>query len=441
MKRVILIGAAGRDFHNFNVLFRDNAEYRVVAFTAAQIPYISDRLYPKELAGRLYENGIKIYDEKELPSLIKRLKADICVMSYSDLMNDTVMQKASIANAAGADFWLVAPEHTMLKSSKPVIAVCAARTGSGKTQTTKYLSSMIKQMGIRVVIVRHPMPYGILKEQKVQRYTRLSDLDRYKCTIEEREDYEPHIRNGITLYSGVDYAAILAMAEKEADVIIWDGGNNDTPFFKPDLLIAVTDPLRAGDEISYYPGETVVRMADIAIINKANSASAIQVKTVRRNIGILNPKARIVVADSIISVDNQGLINGRRVLVVEDGPTVTHGGMSFGAATLAAKQFKARSIVDVSRYAVGEIKRTIQRYPHLKKELPAVGYSKKEIRDLETTINTADCDSVVSATPINLSSVVNINKPVAQVSYELKPRGALLNNSVRKLLKERIGSV
>jgi len=437
-KRVIIIGAAGRDFHDFNVLFRGNEGYEVVAFTAAQIPYITNRKYPKELSGRLYPKGIQIYDESELPNLIKALKADICVMAYSDLANDTVMQKASVVNAAGADFWLVAPEHTMLKSSKPVIAVTAVRTGSGKTQTTLFVSSLIRKMGYKVVVVRHPMPYGVLKDESVERYTRLKDLDKYKCTIEEREDYEPHIRNGITLYSGVDYAEILKRAEKEADVIIWDGGNNDASFFRPDLQITVADPLRAGNELMYYPGETVARMADMFIINKVNSATRKEIETVENNLRFLNPKAVITKADSIVSVDSPNLIRGKSVLVVEDGPTVTHGGMRFGAGTVAAKQFKAKEIIDVAPYAMGEIKRTLLKYPHLKKELPAVGYSPKEIRDLQNTINRADCDSVVSATPINLRSIVNVDKPIAHVSYVLSPKGTALEKAIEKFVKARV---
>ncbi|MCL4373665.1 MAG: cyclic 2,3-diphosphoglycerate synthase [Candidatus Marsarchaeota archaeon] len=436
-KNVIIIGAAGRDFHDFNVLFRNDNDYNVVAFTAAQIPFISDRMYPKELSGALYPKGIKIYDESMLAALIKQLHADICVQAYSDLQYAEVMHKASIANANGADFWLVAPERTMLKSSKPVIAVCAVRTGSGKSQTTRYIARALKRKGLRAVIIRHPMPYGVLKDQVVERFAKLSDLTKYKTTIEEREDYEPHIRNGFVVYAGVDYENILRMAEKEADVIIWDGGNNDAPFIKPDLMITIADPLRAGNELSYYPGETVARMADLLVINKANSASKDELNTLTENLKSINPKAKIITADSVIMPDNPHIIKGRSVLIVEDGPTITHGGMRFGAGTVAAKLYKAGSIVSAKDYAVGLIKETFKKYPLLDKELPAMGYSGKQIRDLESTINRADCDVVISATPTNLRRVLNVNKPIVQVGYELKPRGKGFDNAIDRFA-ERI---
>ncbi|MEM0149563.1 MAG: cyclic 2,3-diphosphoglycerate synthase [Candidatus Micrarchaeaceae archaeon] len=429
-KNVIIIGAAGRDFHNFNVLFRESEEYNVVAFTAAQIPFISNRVYPKELSGPLYPNGIRIYDEKDLPALIRRLHADICIQAYSDLPYNEVMHKASIANANGADFWLVAPEKTMLKSSKPVIAVCAVRTGSGKSQTTRYIAKLLKGKGLKVSIIRHPMPYGVLKDQIAERFATLKDLDRYKTTIEEREDYEPHIRNGFVVYAGVDYGKILKMAEKESDVIIWDGGNNDASFIKPDMLITIADPLRAGNELAYYPGETVARMADLLVINKANSATKDEIETLTKNLRSINKKAKIVIADSIIIPDNPGIIKGKRVLIVEDGPTITHGGMRFGAGTVAARLYKAGSIVDAKKYAVGLIKDTFRKYPMLDKELPAIGYSAKQVRDLENTIKSADCDVVISATPTNLRHVLNIDKPIVQIGYELKPRGKVLDNAV-----------
>jgi predicted GTPase len=439
MKKVIILGAAGRDFHNFNVLFRDNAAYEVVAFTATQIPFIADRIYPKELSGRRYPNGIKIYDEKILPSLIKRFKADVCIMAYSDQKNEDVMHKASIVNAAGADFWLVAPERTMIESSKPVIAVCAVRTGSGKSQTSRYLERSLKAKGIKVVAIRHPMPYGVLKDQIVERFATLKDLDRYKTTIEEREDYEPHIRNGFVVYSGVDYGRILREAEKEADVIIWDGGNNDAPFIRPDMLITVADPLRAGDELSYYPGETVARMADVLIINKVNSATKEQIEKVVYDLKSINSTAKVIYAESAVIPDNPGIISGKDVLVVEDGPTITHGGMIFGAGTVAAKLYKAKSIVNAKKFAVGTILDTYDRYPKLGNELPAVGYSPKQIRDLENTINRAECDVVISATPTDLRIVLNVNKPIVQVGYELKPKGKDFDSAISAFIKSKVG--
>jgi predicted GTPase len=431
-KRIIIIGAAGRDFHNFNVLFRNSKDYNVVAFTAAQIPYISGRSYPKELSGPFYPKGIKIYDESELPRLIKSLKADACVMSYSDLSYDEVMEKASLVNATGADFWLVSPDHTMIKSKKPVVAVCAVRTGSGKSQTTRYISSMLAKMGITAVAIRHPMPYGILNEQIAERFKTLKDLDRYKTTIEEREEYEPLIRNGTVVYAGVDYQEILDQAEKEADIIIWDGGNNDAPFIKPDLMITVADPLRAGNELTYYPGETVARMADIILINKVNSASSEQITRVTDNLQRINGKAKVVLADSVVRADNPKLIAGKRVLVVEDGPSITHGGLQYGAGTVAARQYGAGEIIDAKPYATGTIKETFEKYTKLEKELPAMGYSPKQIKDLEMTINRADCDTVISATPTNIRHLINANKPIAQVYYDLVPRGSAFDEAIKR---------
>ncbi len=434
-KRVIILGAAGRDFHNFNMLFREDNRYDVVAFTANQIPFISDRPYPKELSGRLYPKGIRIYDESELPGLIKRTKADVCIMSYSDLPYSAVMEKASLVNAAGADFWLLSPEHTMLKSSKPVIAVCAVRTGSGKSQTSRYIASLLRKNGIKAVAVRHPMPYGILKDQILQRYEKLKDLDKYKATIEEREEYEPHIKNGTVVYAGVDYEKILRSAEKEADVILWDGGNNDAPFIKPDLMITVADPLRAGAELSYYPGEIVARMADIVLINKVDSAEKADVSRVKEDISRINPGARILLAESAVSVDNPRIIKGAKVLLVEDGPTITHGEMTFGAATIAAEKFGAGEVVSAKKYARGLIRETFEKYPRLSKELPAMGYSPKQIRDLEATINSAECDVVVSGTPTNLRTLVNSNKPIVQVFYDLKPLTGELDKRVLSFAK------
>ncbi|MGC8478433.1 MAG: cyclic 2,3-diphosphoglycerate synthase [Candidatus Micrarchaeia archaeon] len=434
-KRVIILGAAGRDFHDFNVLFRDNPKYNVVAFTATQIPFISDRIYPKELSGKYYPKGIRIYNESELPILIKKFKAESCIQAYSDLPYSSVMEKASIANASGADFWLVAPEKTMLKSSKPVIAVCAVRTGSGKSQTSRYISSFIKSKGLRAVVIRHPMPYGVLKDQIVERFATLKDLDKYKTTIEEREDYEPHIRNGFVVYAGVDYEKILRQAEKEADIIIWDGGNNDAPFIKPDFMITVADPLRAGNEISYYPGETVARMADMILINKVNSATKEQIDEVVENLSHINPKAKITYADSEVMPDNPGIIKGKKVLVIEDGPSITHGGMQFGAGTVAAKQFGAKEIASAKEHAVGTIKETFEKYPKLKNELPAVGYSPKQIRDLQNTINGVDCDIVISATPTDLRRILSIDKPIVQVRYELKPKGKEFDAALLQFIK------
>jgi predicted GTPase len=435
-KRVIILGAAGRDFHDFNVLFRENTAYEVVAFTATQIPFIADRMYPKELSGKNYPNGIRIYDEKDLPELIRKFRVDVCVMAYSDQKNEDVMHKASIANAAGADFWLVAPEKVMLKSTKPVIAVCAVRTGSGKSQTSRYLERFLKKKGYRVVAIRHPMPYGVLKDQIVERFATLKDLDKYKTTIEEREDYEPHIKNGFVVYSGVDYEKILREAEKEADIIIWDGGNNDASFIKPDLTITVADPLRAGDEIAYYPGETVARLANIILINKTNSATKTQIDKVVSDLAAINAKAKIVYGDSIVTPDNPNLIKGKNVLVVEDGPTITHGGMLFGAGTVAAMLYKAKKIINAKQYAVGTIKDTYNKYPHLKNELPAVGYSPKQIKDLENTINRAECDVVVSATPTDLRKIINVDKPIVQVGYELVPRGKEFDAAIGAFLKK-----
>jgi predicted GTPase len=439
-KRVIIIGAAGRDFHNYNMLFRKNKAYEVVAFTATQIPYISDRMYPVELSGRLYPNGIKIYDESELTRLIKENRVDLCVMSYSDLPDDTVMDKASIVNAAGADFWLVSPQHTMLVSNKPVISICGVRTGVGKSQTSRYVAKFLRNKGLEVSVIRHPMPYGVLKEQIAEKFRTIKDLDKYKATIEEREDYEPHIVNGFVVFAGVDYEKVLRKAEKGVDVVLWDGGNNDATFIKPDYSIAVADPLRAGNELTYYPGETVARMADMLIINKVNSAEKADVDRVREDLEKINKKAKIVLANSAIGADNPGIIKGKRVVLVEDGPTITHGGMAFGAASVAAKQYGAGSIVSAKKYAIGEIKAVYDKYPRLRDELPAVGYSSKEIKDLENTINSIDCDVVVSATPTNLRRVINVNKPIVQISYELSPIGSglddALNQFVEKVVKK-----
>jgi len=412
-KKVIIMGAAGRDFHNFNVVYRDNEEYEVVAFTATQIPNISGRKYPAELAGKLYPDGIPIYDEKELPKLIKEHEVDEVVFSYSDVSYNYVMGKAAIANVAGADFKLLSPEHTMLKSNKPVIAVCAVRTGCGKSQFSRKIFEILSRK-INVVAIRHPMPYGDLAKQRCQRFASYEDLEKHECTIEEREEYEPYIEMGGVVYAGVDYEEILRNAEKEADVIIWDGGNNDYPFYKPDLHITIADPHRPGHELSYYPGEINLRMADIVVINKIDTAKEENIKKVEENIKKTNPNAKIIKATSPIEVE--GDIKGKRVLVVEDGPTLTHGEMPYGAGTVAAQQNGAE-IIDASKYAVGSIKETFEKYPHLEKILPAMGYGRQQIRELEETINAADCDAVLAATPINLARLINVNKPVIRVRY------------------------
>lgn len=438
-EKIIIMGAAGRDFHTFNVLFRDNPAYDVVAFTATQIPFIADKTYPKELSGRLYPKGIKIYDEAQLPQLIKKQKGPVvCILAYSDLSYQTVMEKASWVNAAGGDFTMLAPQDSMLKSSKPVIAVCAVRTGSGKSPTSRYIMRLLRKLGIKTVAIRHPMPYGDLKEQIVERFATLKDLDRYKATIEEREDYEPHIRNGFVVYAGVDYGRILRQAEKEADVIIWDGGNNDASFIEPDLLITVADPLRAGNELTYYPGEMVARMADVFLINKADTATKAEVERVRRDLKQLNPKAKVVLSDSPVTVDNERILKGSRALIVEDGPTITHGGMRIGAGSVAAKKYGVRSVVEAKKYAVGTLKETFSKYPALDKELPAMGYSPKQVHDLEAVINRADCDVVLSATPTNLRSIINANKPIVQVSYEIRPHGKEFDSIIERFISDRV---
>ncbi len=406
-----------------------------MAFTANQIPYISNRVYPKALSGELYPNGIKIYDESELPSLIKQFGVDVCLLAYSDLPYNEVMHKASICNSNGADFWLVAPEKTMIKSTKPVIAVCAVRTGSGKSQTSRYISKLVRNAGLKAVIIRHPMPYGILKDEIVERFATIKDLDKYKATIEEREDYEPHIMNRFVVYAGVDYEKILRAAEKEADIIIWDGGNNDAPFIKPDLFITVADPLRAGNELTYYPSETVAMMADAIIINKVNSATPEDLAVLEKNIKAINKGAELIYADSVVSADNPKLIKGKRVIIIEDGPTITHGGMGFGAGFVAAKEYGAEEMVNARDYAVGEIKEVYKKYPHLGVELPAMGYSPKQIKDLEATLNRADCDIIVSATPTNLRNIINVNKPIVQIGYELKPRSDSFDTLIKNFLK------
>lgn len=420
---VIIIGAAGRDFHNFNVVYRNNPAYNVVAFTAAQIPDIDGRKYPASLAGELYPAGIPIYDEKELPRLIAENKVEECVLSYSDLPYDTVMHIGSLVMACGAKFSMLGAEPTMIKSTKPVIAVCAVRTGCGKSQTTRAVVRALMDAGKKVVSVRHPMPYGDLAIQKVQRFAELSDLTKHKCTIEEMEEYEPHIAMGSVIYSGVDYEAILREAEKEADVIIWDGGNNDMSFYKPDLTIVVVDPLRPGDEIGYYPGEVNVRLADVIVVNKMDSAYPDDVELVLDNIREYNPTAKIILAASSVMVDNPEVIRDKNVLVIEDGPTLTHGHMDIGAGTVAARRFGAKELIDPRPYTVGKISYTFEKYPDIGVLLPAMGYGEQQMKDLEETISKVECDSVVIGTPIDLGRFIKIKQPNTRVYYELSEIG------------------
>ena len=422
-KKVVIIGAAGRDFHNFNVCFRDNKDYEVVAFTATQIPGIDDKRYPPELAGKLYPEGIPIRSEDELGEIIKEHGVAEAVLSYSDISHEEVMHLASLVLALGADFRLLGTKSTMLKSKTPVISICAVRTGSGKSQTTRRVAKILQAKGRKVVVIRHPMPYGNLVNQTVQRFEKMEDLDIHDCTIEEREEYEPHINAGIIVYSGVDYGKILAEAEKEADVIIWDGGNNDFSFYESKLYIVVMDPHRPGHEMRYYPGETNFRMADVLIINKIGTASRENVNILRKNIENVNPEAAVIEAESTISVDDPSQIKGKRVLVVEDGPSVTHGEMPYGAGEIAAEKFHAIETMDPRPYAVGSIMETFEKYPHLEKILPAMGYSDEQVSELEQTINSCDCDVVVAGTPIDLARVVSVNKPIVRVRYELQEMG------------------
>lgn len=422
-KRVLIMGAAGRDFHNFNTYFRDNKDYEVVCFTATQIPDIDGRKYPASLAGKLYKKGIPIYDEKDLNKLIKKHKIDIAVFSYSDVPHQYLMEKASDVQNAGASFMLLGPNDTMVKSKKPVISIVAARTGCGKSQTTRRVSEILKAKGYKLVAIRHPMPYGDLAKQKVQRFASIKDLKKHKCTIEEMEEYEPHINRGTIVYAGVDYEAIIRQAEKEADIILWDGGNNDFSFYKSDLTITVVDPHRPGHELSYYPGAVNTRLADVIVINKIDSAEPDYVQEVRENIASVNPDAIVVDGASPVSVEKPSVIKNKRVLVVEDGPTLTHGEMQYGAGVVAAMRFGAAEIVDPHPYAVGEIKKTFEKYTETGPILPAMGYSPKQIKDLEKTINKVKCDAVVIATPIDLRRLVKINKPSVRVGYDLQEIG------------------
>ncbi len=435
--RTLIMGAAGRDFHNFNVYFRDNPDYEVVAFTATQIPDIEGRTYPAELAGKLYPQGIPIYAESDLLILIREKDISQVIFAYSDVPHEVVMHKASAVMAAGADFRLMGTKATQLKSSKPVVSVCAVRTGSGKSQTTRRVSLILRDLGYKVAAIRHPMPYGNLVKQAVQRYAEYSDLDKNECTIEEREEYEPHLDNGVIVYAGVDYEKILRQAEQEVDIVLWDGGNNDFPFYVSDLQIVVADPHRPGHEFSYYPGETNVRLADVFVINKVDTADPENVIKVRESLRQLNPKAIQIEGASPLFVEDPEAIRGKRVLVVEDGPTLTHGGMAYGAGYVAARRFGAKEIVDPRPFAVKSIAATYQKYPKTGPILPAMGYGEAQMKDLEATINKSDVDMVVVGTPIDLTRVIKIKKPYQRVRYELQEIG---QPTLKDILMQKFGT-
>lgn len=440
-RNVIIIGAAGRDFHNFNCRFRGNEDYRVKAFTAAQIPDIDGRRYPPQLAGKLYPEGIPIHAEDELPGLIREHAIDDCIFSYSDVPYSRVMAVSAVVISAGANFILLGGKETMLKSNRPVIAVGAVRTGCGKSQTSRRIIEILMEEGLKVVAVRHPMPYGDLVRQKVQRFARLRDLENQNCTIEEMEEYEPHVVRGNVIYAGVDYEAVLKEVEKDpdgCDIILWDGGNNDFPFFRPDLMITVLDPHRPGHELGYYPGEVTLRMADVAVINKMDSADAAGIEQVRKNIELVNPGALVIDAASPIQVENHDVIRGKRVLVIEDGPTLTHGEMKIGAGVVAARKFGAAQLVDPRPFAFGKLAETFEIYPDIGVLLPAMGYGEEQLKDLETTINNTDCDSVVIGTPIDLTRIIKINKPSTRVFYDLQEIGnPNLEDILGNFLEER----
>jgi predicted GTPase len=421
--KVIIMGAAGRDFHNFNTFYRDNDHYRVVAFTATQIPDIDGRTYPAVLAGKLYPSGIPIHEEAELENLIAEFGVDEVTFSYSDIRHEDVMHKASRVLAAGADYRFLGPKATAIKSSKPLLSVCAVRTGVGKSQTTRYVVETLKKMGKKVVAIRHPMPYGDLVKQEVQRYAELADLDKHDCTIEEREEYEPHIENGVVVYAGVDYEKILRQAEKEADVIIWDGGNNDLPFYQSDMHIVLVDPHRPGHELTYHPGEANLRMADVVVLNKLNSARPQDIEVVEKNVAATNSRATTVRCNSPITVERPKEVSGKKVLVIEDGPTLTHGEMAYGAGVLAARQYGAAEIVDPKPFAMGSIKETFEKYPHMTNLLPAMGYSDEQLADLKASIDATECDLVLFGTPIDLTRVIDVGKPSMRVFYNLEDAG------------------
>lgn len=433
--KTIIMGAAGRDFHNFNVVYRNNNNYEVIAFTAAQIPDIEGRMYPSVLSGPLYPEGVPIFDENNLEDLIKEHRIEEVVFSYSDISHEAVMHKASRIIATGAHFKLLGGEQTMIKSTKPVISICAVRTGCGKSQTTRKVAEILKEAGKKVAAIRHPMPYGDLTKQGVQRFASIDDLKKHDCTIEEMEEYEPHIMQGTIVFAGADYEAIIREAEKEADIILWDGGNNDMPFYKPDLSIVVTDPHRPGHELTYFPGETNLLMADVVVINKVDTADPAGIETVKTNIKSVNPNAVIIEAESPVTVDNPDMISGKRVLVVEDGPTLTHGEMKIGAGTVAAEKFGASEMVDPRPYLTGKLIETFEQYPNIGTLLPAMGYGSEQIKDLEDTINKTDCDLVIIGTPIDLRRIVNITHPTARVTYDLQERG---NPNIQDVLKSFI---
>ncbi len=439
-ERILILGAAGRDFHDFHRFFRDNEDYEVVAFTATQIPGIEQRRYPKELSGPHYPDGIPIFPESQLEQLVRTLRVDSVVFAYSDVAHENVMHLASRAMACGADFWMLGSNRTMLDTKVAVVAVCAVRTGCGKSQTSRYVAAHLRQAGLRVVAMRHPMPYGDLARQRVERLATFEDLDKFECTIEEREEYESHLAMGTVVYAGVVYSDVLIEAEREADVIIWDGGNNDTSFVRPDLWITVADPLRPGHELRYHPGEVNLRAADVILLNKANTAPKADVDALAATARQVNPRATVVLGASVVTVTDPKAVKGKRVLLVEDGPTLTHGEMSFGAGKVAAERYGAKELVDPRPYAVGSIKATYEKYTHLKNLLPAVGYYPAQIRDLEATINAIPCDAVLAATPIDLARLIKVNKPVVRVTYELEDMGAptlqeILNNFVEKVVR------
>ncbi|HLR09818.1 MAG TPA: cyclic 2,3-diphosphoglycerate synthase [Sporosarcina sp.] len=437
-KKVIIIGAAGRDFHNFNTYYRENKEYEVVAFTAAQIPDIDGRKYPTELAGELYPEGIPIYAQDELPALIQKFDVDECVFAYSDVSYEAVMGVSAIVNAAGANFTLLGPQSTMIKSNKPVISVCAVRTGTGKSQTSRKIIETLLAHDLKVVAIRHPMPYGDLNAQRVQRFATVEDLKKHHCTIEEMEEYEPHVERGNIIYAGVDYADILEAAENDpdgCDVILWDGGNNDFSFYEPDLAVTVLDPHRPGHELSYYPGEVCLRTTDVSIINKIDSAPAEAIQTVENNIKFAKPDSTIIKAESTITVEDPTIIEGKRVLIVEDGPTLTHGEMTIGAGSVAAERIGVKEIVDARPFAVGSLVETFEKYPHIGNILPAMGYGEEQLKDLEATINASDCDAVIIGTPMDLSRVISIDKPYTRVHYDLDEVG---DENLEKILQQFI---
>ncbi len=437
-ERVLILGAAGRDFHNFNVVFRDNPDYEVVAFTATQIPKIGGRRYPAELAGNLYPDGIPILDERDLEKILRELRVNQAVLCYSDLSHMTVGNLAARVMAVGSDFQILGPDRTMVKSTRPTISICAVRTGCGKSQTTRYVANVLKEHGLKAVAIRHPMPYGDLAAMAVQRFASLEDIDKHNCTIEEREEYEYHVDHGNVVYAGVDYAAILSEAEAEADVILWDGGNNDWPFYFSDLEIVVADPLRLGHEISYFPGETNFRRADVLNLNKADSANPEDLEALKKRSMDLNPGAKIVVTDSEVTVDDPSLIEGKRVLVIDDGPTLTHGEMGFGAGKVAADKFGAREIIDPRPFAVGSIKELYDKHQHLGNVVPAMGYYEEQLKDLKATIDRSECDTVILATPFHLKRLFDVGKPSAKVDYVSKDRGEpTLRTVVEDFIKER----